>query len=257
MQAFPTPLITLPQATEVLLRFPQKLGWLFRGQEDSSWDLLPKAGRQPFYKHSRAMDAQRPASRKNPPPDLGRFNHWRELAAGYSSTLPIGDFECLAYAQHYGLPTRLLDWTANALASLFFACEGRFDVDGAVYAYFPRTYIDRDACDLYSFTGKACLWVPPFDRRILAQHAAFVLFGDPAKALHPSEFEDELKEMHCGDVDLVKCVIPASAKLIIHRQLEDVGMTRRTLFPDLEGLSRDFVAESLYREAFDARDKKP
>ncbi|MCP5518236.1 MAG: FRG domain-containing protein [Verrucomicrobiales bacterium] len=257
MQPYPTQLITLPQAIEILLRFPQKLGWLFRGQEDSSWELLPKAGRKPFYRHARPVDEQRPASRRNPPPDLGRFNHWRELAAGYSSTLPASDFDCLAYAQHYGLPTRLLDWTANALAALFFACEGHFDVAGAVYAYFPRRYIDRDTCDLYSFSGNACLRVPPFDRRILAQHAAFVLFGDPAQALSPSQFEDELKEMNCGEMDLIKCVIPAPAKLIIHRQLEDVGMTRRTLFPDLDGLSRDFVTEALYLEAFNARDKNP
>jgi hypothetical protein len=253
MQPCATPLITLPQAIEILLRFPQKLGWLFRGQEDSAWELLPKAGRKPFYKHSGPVDAGRPASKKNPPPDLGQFNRWRTLAAGYSSALPIGDLECLAYAQHYGLPTRLLDWTENALAALFFACEGHFEKEGAVYVYFPRTYIDLEFCDLYLVFQNACLRVPPFDRRIMAQRAAFVLFADPAQALAPCELGDEYKKMCCGDMDLIKFVIPAEAKLIIHRQLEDVGMTRRTLFPDLDGLSRDFVEEALYLEAFYAR----
>jgi hypothetical protein len=37
-------------------------------------------------------------------------------------------------AQHYGLPTRLLDWSTNPLAALFFACNGEPEQDGFVYA---------------------------------------------------------------------------------------------------------------------------
>jgi hypothetical protein len=126
-----------------------------------------------------------------------------------------------------------------------------------VYTYFPRWYVDSEVLDLYSLTEDACLQVPPFDQRILAQRAAFLIFADPAKELTSSEFGPELKRMKCGDVDLLKFLVPPEAKLIIHRQLEDVGMTRRALFPDLDGLSRDFVAEALYLEAFDAARQKP
>jgi hypothetical protein len=40
-------------------------------------------------------------------------------------------------AQHYGLPTRLLDWTQNAAVALFFACTENLDKDGLVIILSP------------------------------------------------------------------------------------------------------------------------
>ena len=54
------------------------------------------------------------------------------------------DFEMVALMQHYGLPTRLLDFTRNPLIALWFACQRDTkskprDADGAVYlALSPR-----------------------------------------------------------------------------------------------------------------------
>lgn len=41
--------------------------------------------------------------------------------------------EILSKMQHYGVPTRLFDVTTNALVALYFACEGKKNVDGVVY----------------------------------------------------------------------------------------------------------------------------
>ena len=43
------------------------------------------------------------------------------------------DFDRLCYMQHYGAPTRLLDWTDNILVALYFAVKASPDKDGIIY----------------------------------------------------------------------------------------------------------------------------
>ena len=97
--------------------------WIFRGQSDASLPLRPKAGRPEFFHTYQGGD-------------LERFREWREQAIAFSN-LPENDFECLAFAQHYGLATRLLDWTTNPLVALYFAAEAESEKGGGVFCYRP------------------------------------------------------------------------------------------------------------------------
>lgn len=97
---------------------------LFRGHSDSTYELMPGIGRN-----------------REGHCDLSIFNEERNILDLAKMKLPDvfkdsrTPLETLALAQHYGLPTRLLDVSENALVALFFACEKKSDRDGEVFAF--------------------------------------------------------------------------------------------------------------------------
>jgi hypothetical protein len=86
---------------------------LFRGQNTDK-PLLPRIVRL-AQKNGIPLAKVTEIERKM----LQRFR--RESAPMLGSSRGETDWQLLSIAQHQGMPTRLLDWTANALAGLWFA----------------------------------------------------------------------------------------------------------------------------------------
>src|SRR5437660_3765861 len=98
--------------------------WIFRGHSKATFQLIPSVGRNRHPLETREEYEQRLL-------DIFR----REARAHFDrSSMPASRWEWLSVAQHHGLPTRLLDWTHNPLAALFFAVSKHPKCDGQFFA---------------------------------------------------------------------------------------------------------------------------
>jgi len=243
--------------------------WLYRGQTRmrDQWPLQPKAGRNSFFamglKRNEgwrdATDYQDVNGVKTPlsvkrnffvPHDMHVFKEWTERAVAYIDNFPDNKWEQLALAQHYGLATRLLDWTTSPLVALFFAVSAENDEHGAVYAYLSMDQkVDPTVHEFWSwssepFVKNGIVYRPRLvDRRMVQQRAVFTYHPFPLTSIVPIQEKPESSRwnpsMRRFGSDLMTFVIPNTYKETVRRELAILGVTRESLFPDLEGLSAE------------------
>jgi hypothetical protein len=177
------------------------------------------------------------------------------------ATRPHDDWELLITAQHYGVPTRLLDWTYSPLVAAFFATRPlAADVperDRAVWRldwqrmhrHFQLPPLALLIQDIESALGDKPLtpWKffarkngspiafmlepPSLDQRIVAQAATFTMVSTTGQS-----FDEFLEAQGLRDT-LTKYVIPADDVARFRDQLDLVGIDERRLFPDLDGVA--------------------
>jgi len=121
---------TISEITSCLIHNASNFKTLwFRGQPDFQHQLLPSIFRQgnifkvEFNEHGMFEEFKR---------------RYPEQSSNHTTT-----YEWLTLMQHYGLPTRLLDWSSNLLVALYFCCANDIDKDGGLYAFDP-TFMERD-----------------------------------------------------------------------------------------------------------------
>jgi len=164
--------------------------------------------------------------------------------------------------QHYGAPTRLLDWTEDPQIGLYFAVKDNEGLqDAAVWVIDPWR-LNKQVVDRYEVLppGSAGLsptdsarykpWLPDrfdakqrlkkelpvavypnqLDRRIAAQRSCFTVHGVLKEGL------DKLFERSKGL--LAKIVVPGYAIDRVRDELEANGLDEATIYPDLEGLGK-------------------
>lgn len=200
--------------------------FLFRGQKDD-FPLIPKI------------------ARLKPKGDL--FTTERLLLQEFKRTNPLlidaqrpmDDWDYLTIGQHFGLPTRLLDWSNNALTALWFAIWGndqeRKNVcDAIVWILMADTNdFDLNIEAVHPFDVQETKIFRPriIKQRINNQSGVFCL--QTSKEIKEKVALNEAKSFANK---LLKIKIPAEKFSSIRTDLNTLGVNAFTIFPELEGL---------------------
>lgn len=210
---------------------------LFRGQNTDK-PLLPRIARLAEKKGIPFADVT-DIERKM----LQRFRG--ESVPMLGTTGQITNWELLSIAQHQGMPTRLLDWTANALAGLWFAVSTD-PPDKEKHGIVWVLEVDPDnektpkgSDDIFDL--KRTYVFQPFhlDRRIVAQSAWFSVhrYAQVKDKFLPLEQIDR----YSGG--LTRFIVPRERFDPLRRELRLLGVSQASMSPDLSGLGADIQAE--------------
>ena len=200
---------------------------LFRGQpKDES--LLPKFARNhPKLRKVRSILLERRI--------LADF---KKRARPYLDFEVRSDWEWLALAQHHGLITRLLDWTKNPLAALWFtvkdACANE-DEYGVVWRFIvqEKNLLDeKENPDPFDNSEVKVYQPEHIVKRLVAQDGWFTVHK---ARIAPLELEENLSDK------LLKIKIPSKSFSRIRYHLDQCNINHASLFPDLDGLCEHMV----------------
>lgn len=231
----------------------------YRGIGDTKYKLIPA-----LYRHKKAKDANDLAALERQ-----LMTRFRQRSLPYHDRPLNDDWEALFFMQHYGVPTRLLDWTENPFVALHFALMSAqsksastgnisFESDAALWILDPVAW-NRHALRHVSYTEgvlapgdealKSYRPTPGFNGmqnlpvaiygahnspRIVAQQGVFTVFGRETTAM-----EEAFRKNRFPNDCLVKITISKSAIQSMKKSLLSHGITESVIFPDLEGLARE------------------
>jgi hypothetical protein len=237
---------------------PESFLW-FRGVSCSTYELLPKllrdkkSSEEVFEREGRLLTRFRQRS----------MAYW---PAGY----PQNEWEHLFAMQHYGLPTRLLDWSENLFVAAFFALakagDGtdahghKGDCEPVVYVLNPVQW-NKSMPGLSEFSDEIQVLTTADDHlepyrplsvkrrpkspvaihgthnsdRIVAQRGTFIVWGAETKTLE-----------EYGNANLRKIRLTGKRSDLL-RDLHALGFTETMMFPELTHLAAELTRAEGWR----------
>jgi hypothetical protein len=222
----------------------------FRGVADSSYGLEPSIFRKNV----------------NPAIEKDLYNRFKVRSLPYLKNIPNDSYwEWLFHMQHYGVPTRLLDWSESALIGLAFAVifreEKHKELDAAIWCIDPiklnRDYVkgfkpteilpnitDPTVQGVQKYSDPeipidypCAVYGPQNNERIVAQKGVFTLF--------PFKDRFKIEELETSNQFLAKIIIKNSEIEKVKSQLITLGITETLVYPGL-----DYLADEIKREVF-------
>ena len=216
---------------------------VFRGVKDRRWDLIPALNRT--CQHDLSLEKH----------ILRSFKRY-----GYADLQNIDSlWQLLATGQHFGLPTRLLDWSYSPLVAAHFVTEDTYayDRDGAIIMadmevinqLLPKRLHEiliNDSVNVFSqeMLDKVA---PSFEKLKALSDQPFSLFFEPASMVSRIENQYALFSLSSDvemQIDLMpqaisaftRIIIPWEVKLEIRDKLDYINISERMLYPGLGGV---------------------
>lgn len=224
----------------------------FRGCARASHKLVPT-----LFRHPSAADIKELLSIEQK-----TFARFRDRSVPYrTSSIDSNDhWGMLFLMQHFGVPTRLLDWSENPYVALFFSLSGAVShpdqretaavwvLDPIKWNKYALSHLSFDEGVLLASDDRIAGYAPNKANagmgakpvaiygahnspRIVAQRGVFTLFGNSTEAMESMN--------GIPQEALTRVLIPATATEAMFRSLLGLGFTDSMLFPDLEGIARD------------------
>lgn len=236
--------------------------WLFRGESkcrglnNEKGNLFETSLNRAFNESGEGGDILKFEDKLN--------REFKRKCSQYISKTPSYDnwVEWLAFMQHYGAPTRLLDWTYSFFIAVYFALENAKDYnneccvwaidyqwlsgqfEGSNNENEQNIYEDLEKREkllkkeIFDFPQKRVYTVNPgiFNERLIIQQGVFLCPGDMSVT-----FAENLAEHFSGNNSkgkIIKYAIDTKKRNELLRKLHRMNINRASLFPGIDGFAK-------------------
>ena len=150
----------------------------------------------------------------------------------------LSDNEVRAIAQHYGLPTNLLDWSYSPYIAAFFA----FDNPASEEVNCVTIFVLDPKCSLWKNQGCEIIYdYNPENIHQMKQEGVFTLLKHTKNTL-----EDFVDTSSCVDKDnaLIRILIPKTERLKAVKDLRLMHIDHSSIYSGIESLARASIIEA-------------